>query len=106
MEFRAPISEMGKTSLFLSWIGKHDSVTSSTIARWLKNCLQEAGVDTEVFKAHLVRGAASSKVAWSGVTVSDILQVADWSSESTIGVFYFKGITFHGLGRPRPIMPA
>ena len=42
--------------LFLSWIGKHEPVTSSTIARWLRTCLQEAGIDTNTFKAHSVRG--------------------------------------------------
>ena len=90
LDFRTPISDSGKTSLFLSWIGKHDPVTSSTIARWLKTCLQEAGIDTGVFKAHSIRGAASSKAAWSGVTVSDILQAADWSSERTFQRFYHR----------------
>ena len=91
-EFRAPISgkDSGKTTLFLSWIGKHDPVSSSTIARWLKNCLQEAGIDTGIFKAHSVRGAAASKAACSGVTISDILQAADWSSESTFRKFYHR----------------
>jgi len=73
---------------FLSLIGKHDPVTSSTIAQWIKTCLQEAEIDVGVFKAHSTRGAASSKAAWSGVTVSDILQAADWSSESTFQKFY------------------
>ena len=41
LEFRTPISDTGKTSLFLSWIGKHDPVSGSTIARWLKTCLQD-----------------------------------------------------------------
>ena len=90
IQFRTPMSVTGKTSLFLSWIGKHEPVTSSTIARWLKTCLHEAGIDTGVFKAHSVRGAASSKAAWSGVTISDILQAADWSSETTFQRFYHR----------------
>ena len=65
-------------------------MTGSTIARWLKTCLQEAGIDTRVFKAHSVQGAASSKAAWSGMTVSDILQAADWSSESSFQKFYHR----------------
>jgi len=36
-EFRAN----NKYLLFLSWIGKHDPVSSSTIARWLETCLTE-----------------------------------------------------------------
>jgi len=76
-EFRNLGNSEGKTTLFLSWIGKHDPVTSSTIAQWLKTCLQEAGIDTGVFKAHSTRGAATSKAVWSGVTTSDVLQAAD-----------------------------
>jgi len=82
----------GSDSLFLSWIGKHEPVTSSTIARWLKTCLQEAGIDTSTFKAHSVRGAACSTAAWSGVTIADILNAADWSSETTFQKFYHRGI--------------
>ena len=37
----------------------------------------ESGIDTETFKTHLVRGAACSATAWSGVTVADILNAAD-----------------------------
>ena len=88
MEFRALSTDHEKTLLFLSWIGKHDSVTGSTIARWLKTCLTEAGIDTGIFKAHSIRGASSSKAAVSGITTADILQAADWSSESTFQKFY------------------
>jgi len=35
--------------LFSSWIGKHEPVTSSTIARWLRICLQEVGIDIDTF---------------------------------------------------------
>ena len=83
-EFRALSTNNQKTSIFLSWIGKHDPVTSSTIARWLKTCLSEVGIDTEIFKAHSVRGASSSKAATAGVTTADILQAADWSSDSLV----------------------
>ena len=79
-------------TLFLSWIGKHEPVSSSTIARWLRTCLQEAGIDMNTFKAHSVRGAACSSVAWSGVTVADILNAADWSTETTFQQFYHRAI--------------
>ena len=63
-------------------------MSSSSIARWLKLGLEDAGVDTSIFKGHSTRGASSSKAAASGVTVSDILQAADWSSEGTFQRFY------------------
>ena len=90
LQFQTPIADTGKTSLFLSCIGKHEPVTGSTIARWPKTCLQEAGIDTGVFKGYSVQGAASSKAARSGVTISDILQAADWSPESTFQKFYHR----------------
>ena len=89
-EFRAWSSENKKSLLFLSWIGKYDPVTSSTIARWLKTCLAEAGIDTSIFKAHSVKGASSSTAAAAGVTTADILNTADWSSATTFQKFYFR----------------
>ena len=77
-------------TLFLSWIGKHNPVSSSTIARWLRMCLQEAGIDTDTFKVNSVRGAAGSSAAWSGVTVMDILNAADRSTETTFQQFYHQ----------------
>ena len=53
-------------------------------------CLQEAGINTDTFKAHSIRGAAGSSAAWSGVTIMDILNAADWSSETTFQQFYHQ----------------
>ena len=79
--FRTSSSVDFKSILFLSWIGQHDPVSSSTIARWLKTLMEDAGIDISIFKAHSVRGAASC--AGAGVTSKDILNAADWSSEGT-----------------------
>ena len=86
--FRSPPGQ--KTLLFLSWIRKHELVSSSSIARWLKQGLEDAGVDTSIFKGHSTRGTSISKAASSGGTVSDILQAADWSSEGTFQRFYHR----------------
>ena len=45
--------------------------------------MEEAGIDISIFKAHSVRGAASSMAAGAGVTSKDILDAADWSSDGT-----------------------
>ena len=92
LEFRKLSTDKKKTLLFLSWIGNHEPVTSSTIARWLKTCLSEAGINTEIFKAHSVREASSSTAAAAGVTTSEILQAADWSSASTFQKFYLHSL--------------
>ena len=58
-------------------MGKLSPVTSSTIARRLKTCSSNAGVDTARFQAHSVSGASTSRATASGMTVADILTAAD-----------------------------
>lgn len=50
----------------------------------------KAGVNMEIFKAHSVRSASASAAAAAGVTTSDILKAADWSSETVFQKFYHK----------------
>ena len=70
----------------------HKPICSSTLARWLKSLLERAGIDTDTFKAHSVRGAATLAAARAGVTTSDILKAAGWSSESVFTKFYYKPV--------------
>lgn len=71
-------------------MGKHPPVTSSTIAKWLKTCLKNAGVDTTSFQTHSVHGASTSKAAFSAIMVVNILTAADCSSEGTFQCFYHR----------------
>ena len=95
-EFRR---EEGSNPLFLTTIRLHNVASSSTIARWLKSILEKAGVDTSIFKAHSVRGAAVTAASNAGVTTCDILNAADWSSQSVFQRFYYKPSKQTGLGR-------
>ena len=85
-----PRSREADNPLFLSHIWPHRPVTSQRIAHWVKDRLSEAGVDTSRFKAHSVRGAVTSAALNKGVTLGDILQVANWSSDSTFRRFYYR----------------
>ena len=76
--------------LFLSLRKPHSPVRSATIARWIKSVLQDAGIDTTVFKAHSTRAAATSAAKEKGFSVGDILQTAGWSRSSTFERFYHK----------------
>ena len=49
-----------------------------------------AGIDVSIFSGHSVRGASTSAAAGSGVTMTDIMQAADWSSESVFRRFYYR----------------
>ena len=89
-DFRAKLSMDSKYWLFLSYIGQHIPVSSSSIARWLKTFVAEAGIDILIIKARSVRGASCSTALGAGVTTKDILDAADWSSEGTFQRFYCR----------------
>ncbi|XP_064476275.1 uncharacterized protein LOC135390510 [Ornithodoros turicata] len=63
-----------------------------TVANWLRRMLGSAGIDTSVFKAHSTRGAATSKAQKEGVSIPEILKVADWSSDTTFNRFYRRNL--------------
>ena len=81
-----------ETKLFISYIKPHKAVTSSTVARWLRGTLDQAGIDSTIFGAHSTRGASASAAARGGVTTEDILKAANWSSESLFQKFYHKNV--------------
>ena len=68
----------------------HKPVASCTIARWLKEMLKLAGIDVSIFSGHSVRGASTSAAAGAGATMNDIMQAADWSTESVFRRFYYR----------------
>jgi hypothetical protein len=80
-------------SLFLSIRRPHRPVTSSTVGRWIKSCLQAAGIDVESFSAHSTRGAASSKAILMGVPIDSVLRAANWAAESTFRRFYNRELS-------------
>lgn len=80
-----------KQQLFLSFVKPHNPVSTSTIARWLKTVLAEAGIERQ-FKAHSVRGAAVSAAFMKGMSVSDIMKMANWSSDHMFKKHYFRQV--------------
>ena len=76
--------------LFLSYVKPHKPVTAQRMAHWIKDLLKEAGVNTDVFKVHSVRGASTSAALRKGIHLSDILSTADWSKELTFKRFYCR----------------
>ena len=84
---------------FISFIKPHKAVTSSSIARWLRTILEEAGIDSSIFGAHSTHGASASAAARGGVTLEEILKAANWSSESVFQRFYHKEVDRAAYGR-------
>ena len=54
--------------------------------------LKNAGIDTDIFKAHSVRGASTTAAVNSNVPLDDVMKMADWSRVSTFQKFYYKPI--------------
>ena len=94
-----PFREENKeTKLFISTRKPHKHVTTGTLARWMKECLRLAGIDTSVFKAHSFRRASVSSAYAHGATLHDIMSAANWSSVSTFREFYNRPVgenSFH-----------
>lgn len=64
-----------------------------TIGHWIKDILQMAGVNTEVFSTHSTRSASTSWAASKGVLINDILKAANWSTRTTFEQYYFRPTT-------------
>ena len=76
----------------LSFKKPHKPVCKSTLARWIKDTLLQADVDTNVFKAHSMRGASTSKAFLKGLSVKEVVDHGKWSLESTWQKFYHKEV--------------
>ena len=81
--------DASKAQLLLSVVKPFQPVSKSTVARWIKVLIQESGVGSN-FSAHAIRGAASTAAVMKGMTISEFLRIADWSSDNVFKTFYFK----------------
>lgn len=78
--------------LFISPYKPHKPVSVSSISRWVKRCLNKAGVDTSVFGAHSTRAASTSQALRKGISMSEICRAAGWSNCTTFARHYNKPI--------------
>lgn len=88
MEVRPP----GERQLLIAIKKPFKAVSSPTIARWVRWIMSVAGINVGEYGAHSSRGAMASKAVQVGGRLEDIMNAADWSSESTFKKFYFKPI--------------
>lgn len=86
-------SQECQEQLFLALVKPHRPVTSATISRWIKDLMKFAGIDTETFKAHSVRGAATSKAMGQGMTMTQVLEHGNWSKAQTFKKFYYRDVS-------------
>ena len=55
--------------------------------------LKTLGVDTNVYQAHSICAASTSKTNLRGLSTEDMLQRGNWSRKSTWQTFYNKNIS-------------
>ena len=79
------------TKLFISF-KTFNSVTTCTLARWLKEVLHLSGINISNFTAHSYRSASTSKAIGAGFSLKEILKTANWTSAKTFYRFYNKDI--------------
>ena len=83
-------SEKRKSDRLLISYKTYREISTSTIARWLKDILTLSGIDTNIFSAHSYRGASTSYAVSSGFSLSDVLSTANWSNAKTFHTFYHR----------------
>ena len=83
------LSGRSQSRLFLTVVKPFKPAHKSSIARWIKTLIREAGVDDH-FGAHSIRGASTTAATMQGMSVADVMKVADWTSDSTFKNFYYR----------------
>ena len=89
LDYYLPATEkLRNSSKLLVWYIKlYKAVALSTVARWIKTLLGQAGVDTEIFSGHSTSCASTSKALMSGST--DVILA---TAESTFRKYYNKPV--------------
>ena len=82
------------TKFLFTTVSPYGPPHKDTIARWVKNTLTQAGVNTNTFSSHSFRSSASSKTNNMGVDLDTILKMGCWSRESTFRKFYSKELEY------------
>ena len=78
--------------LLISHCKPHEPVTNTTVGKWAKSVLREAGIDTSTFSGNSARPASTSYGARSGLTLKEILKAGGWSNAQTFAKHYHKPI--------------
>lgn len=89
-EFRKNIQDF----LLLTIRGPHETASTQTISRWIRQTLTKAGIDTKQFSGYSTRHAASSAAFRNGILLDTIRRTAGWTANSLVfAKFYNKPLT-------------
>ncbi|KAG1201467.1 hypothetical protein G6F70_003144 [Rhizopus microsporus] len=90
-------------TLFLAYLGNGrtsaKSIQPKTVSRWLEGIMQDSGINTNKYKAHSLRSAASTKAVSLGVPIEQIKLHANWSlTSNTFEDYYYRPKDQHKRG--------
>ena len=80
----------GEDNLFITFKKPYHAATSRSISRWIKETLNQSGINTEVFTAHSTRHASTSAAARNGANIETIGQAAGWSKNSSVFARFYN----------------
>lgn len=76
--------------LILTYKRPYQAATPQSLGRWIKQTIEESGVDTNIFRAHSTRHAATSAAYRAGVSVDTIRKAAGWSQQSAVFANFYN----------------
>ena len=75
---------------FIATVPPYKQCPNDTIARWIKEILSLAGIDSGIYQDYSLRSASTSSASYKGVTLSTVLKSANWTRNSTFKEYYKK----------------
>ena len=78
------------SSFFITYGKPHHPASKDTLARWVKEAMREAGINTDIYKPHSTRSASNSKVFSMGVPLKEVLKRGQWSNATTFSVIIIE----------------
>ena len=76
----------------------HTPASKDTIARWIRNALFQAGINTKKYTPHSTRAASTSAMNNANTPIGTILKTAGWHNAETFAKHYNKTVDPHGSG--------
>ena len=81
------------STLIITLKKPYHAASTASISRWIKQVLNDSGLDTTKFTAHSTRHASTSKASKGGINIEVIRKTAGWTNRSsTFARFYNRPI--------------
>ena len=86
------IDAKGLTEFFITFGKPHHPASKDSLARWVKEVMENSGIDTEIFKPHSTRVVSNSAAYILSMPLPEKLKRGQWSKAGTFFTYYFREI--------------